>query len=147
LLPTFEAWCRELDDTPVPATVQHDDLTDDNIFVRDSDWVFLDWADASVAHPFASLVYPERHVARTFGVDPEGAQVRRLRDAYLEPWTDLMMRHELSDARRIAVRVAAVGRAVAWRRALAGQSRAALEPYFAGAEARWLRTLLGPEAR
>lgn len=146
LLPTFNTWCCELDDTPVPATVQHDDLTDDNIFVRGPDHVFLDWADASVAHPFASLIYPERHVARTFGVDVESAQIRRLRDAYLEPWTDLMARNELHDARRIAVCVAAVGRAVAWRRALAGQSRSALEPYFASAEARWLRTLLGREA-
>lgn len=47
---------------------------------------FFDWGDASVAHPFTSLLIALRAMADTFGLPPGDPVLRRFRDAYLEPW-------------------------------------------------------------
>jgi hypothetical protein len=44
----------------------------------------------------------------------------QLRDAYLEPWTASHTRAELAAAVPLAMRVAIVGRALSWQRALTG---------------------------
>lgn len=72
---------------PSPAALEHGDLHANNVLVcRGAAWIF-DWEDASVSHPFCSLLV-------TFNMasdDLESAEARRmaarLRDAYLEPWT------------------------------------------------------------
>jgi hypothetical protein len=61
----------------VPATVQHDDLTAGNVFAKDGRVRILDWGDAVIGHPFASLVV----TLRTYD-----GSAQPLRDAYLEPW-------------------------------------------------------------
>ena len=71
----------------VTGSLQHDDLHDANVFVADGRHRFFDWGDASVAHPFLSLLVPLRVAADALGV-PNGDRVLlRLRDAYLEPWS------------------------------------------------------------
>ena len=37
----------------VPPTVVHEEATDGNVFVRDGRVRFIDWAEASVSHPFS----------------------------------------------------------------------------------------------
>lgn len=37
----------------LPETIQHDDLHDGNVFVRDGGYVFFDWGDACITHPFS----------------------------------------------------------------------------------------------
>ena len=39
----------------IPETIQHDDLHDGQIFVRDDRYLLLDWGDACVSHPFFTL--------------------------------------------------------------------------------------------
>jgi aminoglycoside phosphotransferase (APT) family kinase protein len=46
----------------VPETIQHDDLHQFNIYVRDGRPRILDWGDSSVGHPYFSLVATLRHV-------------------------------------------------------------------------------------
>ena len=68
-----------------------------------------------------------------------------LRDAYLEPWTAHYDRADLLDAVRWATRLAKVGRALAWRRALTGANgteRATYAEFVAG----WLRDLLADDS-
>jgi hypothetical protein len=71
----------------VPPSVQHDDLHDANVFVADGRHRFFDWGDASVAHPFLSLLVPLRVAAQRWGCRTGTASLLRLRDAYLEPWS------------------------------------------------------------
>jgi hypothetical protein len=52
-VPGARAAAAALADAAVPVTIQHDDLSPSNALV-DGRW--LDWGDASVAHPFASLL-------------------------------------------------------------------------------------------
>ena len=72
----------------------------------------LDWGDASVAHPFFSLVVTFDYLRD----DPSGLAAgdlwfERLRDAYLEPWGAGLVR--LFD---VAQCVARVARALSWLR-------------------------------
>ncbi len=142
--PEFARCCTELTRLGVAPTLQHDDFHDANVFVRAGEYVFFDWGDAGVAHPFSTLLVVVRGVADRFGVRPEGPEVRRLRDAYLEPWTAAFDRGTLLTACRLAVRVAPVGRALAWQRALAGLPAAALDGYAAAVPG-WLAELLEPD--
>ena len=121
--------------------MQHDDLHDGNVFAGADGYRFFDWGDASVAHPFGTLLVTLRSIAarRGLAADDDPA-LARLRDAYLEPWTD---RYDRADPawRRPAwrSRVAPVSRSLSWRRALdtADPSRAE----YADAVPGWLQEL------
>ncbi|MGW5667551.1 phosphotransferase [Micromonospora sp. NPDC003776] len=116
--PEFAALCRRLAETGIAASIQHDDLHDGNVFVTDAGYRFFDWGDASVAHPFGTLLVTLRSVAYGADLSPDDPALRRLRDAYLEAWTDRCDRATLREAAGLAVRVATVSRALSWRRAL-----------------------------
>lgn len=54
-LPVVEALCAELDAYGIPELLQHDDLHDGQVFVKDGRHLVLDWGDACVSHPFFSM--------------------------------------------------------------------------------------------
>jgi hypothetical protein len=64
-------WCAELADLGIPSTAQHDDLHSGNVFRGEHGYVFIDWADACVSHPFGSLLHPERELASRWKLDPD----------------------------------------------------------------------------
>ena len=78
--------CAELDGHGIGATVQHDDLHMNNVFVKDDALRVLDWGDASIAHPFFSLFETFRFLIEMNRLGPDDPWFARLRDAYLEPW-------------------------------------------------------------
>lgn len=136
LQPRFAGWCDELAAAGVRPTLQHDDLHDNNVFASGA---FFDWGDACFGHPFASLLVVLRSVAFTFELAPGAAELVRLRDAYLEAWTDEHSRTELELLALLATRAGKVSRAVAWQRALRGVE----DPgEHAEAVAGWLEELL-----
>jgi hypothetical protein len=114
------AACRELADGGVPATLQHDDLHDANVFVGDGRYRFFDWGDASVSHPFLSLLVALRMAGRALGLPDGDPGLHRLRDAYLEPWSRYGSPRELRRQCDLALRVAPLARAITWRRILRG---------------------------
>ncbi|MFF5175578.1 phosphotransferase [Micromonospora sp. NPDC000089] len=138
----FARDCRRLAGYGVPATVQHDDLHDGNIFVTGDGYRFFDWGDASIAHPFGTLLVTLRAVAAGFGLPPDAPELGRLREAYLEAWTDRYDRADLREAAALATRVTALSRALSWRRALdtADPERAG----YAEAVPGWLQELFAP---
>ena len=75
---------------------------------------------------------------------PEGApELLRLRDAYLEAWSEEYDRAELREAARLAVRVGSVSRAMSYRRALAQATPAAMAEYGDAVPA-WLLEYYAP---
>ena len=52
----FASLCAELESHGIGATVQHDDLHMNNVYVKGGALRVLDWGDASISHPFFSLV-------------------------------------------------------------------------------------------
>jgi hypothetical protein len=116
--PRFAELCDQLAAYGVPETIQHDDLHHANLYARGSRVRVLDWGDASIAHPFASLVVTFRFLEERTKLPPGHPWFARLRDAYLEPWG-----RDLSDAFALAIRVGSFARAIAYLR-----QRAALPP-------------------
>ncbi|WP_265865841.1 aminoglycoside phosphotransferase family protein [Streptomyces sp. SKN60] len=118
--PRLLDWCAELDTFGIPDSLDHSDLHDGQVLTPAAGrFTFFDWGDAAVAHPFASLLVPARDVRERYG--PES--VTAVRDAYLEPWTELGIGIPLPELRRaatLAVRLAALSRAVSWFRLFPG---------------------------
>ncbi|TDC77578.1 aminoglycoside phosphotransferase family protein [Micromonospora sp. KC606] len=138
----FAGLCRRLVEVGVPVSIQHDDLHDGNVFVADDGYRFFDWGDASVAHPFGTLLVTLRSVAHAHGLDPGDPALLRLRDAYLEAWTARYDRATLRETTRLAMRVTVVSRALSWRRALDTPDPARAE--YADAVPGWLGELFAP---
>jgi hypothetical protein len=141
----FAALCAELSSFGPPETIHHDDFHDGNVFSGNGGYRFFDWGEAGIAHPFCTMVVCLRAVAYRFGLDEAGAEVTRLRDVYLEPWSALM---SSSDARRafgLAQIVGTMCRALTWNRVLTGVPRDAWGE-DAGAVSGWVRDYLGAVA-
>jgi hypothetical protein len=115
LTPTVAQLCEELAAYDLPETIQHDDLHDGNVFVRDGAYVFLDWGDSCVAHPFFTLHVTMRVLAYNLGVEEDAPELERYRDAYLEPWTALRPRADLLRALGPADLLGGIARALAWQ--------------------------------
>jgi hypothetical protein len=114
-----DRWAKteaELAELPVKASVQHGDLHAGNLSVGvDRETRFFDLGDASIAHPFTTMLVPLQ-MARHLGADD--GQLDRLRDGYLEVFTDLAPLPALRRGLEVALRIAALPKATAWDRAL-----------------------------
>jgi hypothetical protein len=86
--PRFAELSQELAAHGLPAAVQHDDLHQRNAFMDGDRPRIVDWGDASLSHPFVSIVAPFRFLEEGNGLSSTDPWFARLRDAYLEPWGD-----------------------------------------------------------
>jgi hypothetical protein len=84
--PRFTELCDELATHALPETIQHDDLHMLNVYRAGDRLRVMDWGDASISHPFVSLVVTFRYLEEVNHLAPDDAWYARLRDAYLEPW-------------------------------------------------------------
>jgi len=89
--------CAELAELGLPASVQHDDLHQWNVFVRGERVAIYDWGDASVGFPLWSWLKPFSALSEA-GIDPEP-----LRAGYLSAWRDFASEHELRRALELAI--------------------------------------------
>jgi hypothetical protein len=107
------------------------DCSGRNIVFADDGYVFYDWSDAAVGHPFLSgtnLVRDARYPIEEAALGPSGvlsplaysgaARERFVRDAYLEPWTVFAPATRLREAFGLAVTLWPVWRAVRAHREL-----------------------------
>jgi hypothetical protein len=115
-LPEVRSLVDRLAAAGIPETIQHDDLHDGQVFIRNGDYLVFDWGDAVVSHPFHTLTVTLRAAAWRLGLEPGGPEIIRLRDAYLEPFG---RPDELAPVVEIAYRTGTLGRALAWDRLVA----------------------------
>jgi hypothetical protein len=130
--PAYEQSCRDLDGAGIPWTIQHDDLHSKNICWAGSakdraagsvaGSRIIDWGDSSIGHPFGTLLATLRAIAHHGNCDVTDPRVRRVRDAYLEPFTAYAPPSELVELADLAQQVGAVARALSWRAALIASS-------------------------
>jgi hypothetical protein len=128
-LPRFAEMCRRLADAHPVHSVQHDDLHHRSVYLDGPAIRILDWGDASIAHPFASLVVTFRFLEERNGLAPDDPWFDRLRDAYLEPWG-----RGLAETFDLAMRVGMVAQLSAWLRhrdAMSPDDRRAFDGQFA----------------
>jgi hypothetical protein len=117
-VPEVATLCGELAAVGIPETVQHDDLHDGNVFVRDGEYLVFDWGDSCISHPFHTLAVTLRAAAWRFELEPGDPRLERMRDAYLEPFGEYGSRDELLAAFATAYRLGTIARALSWYRAV-----------------------------
>ncbi len=116
---TFVSWCERLGAAVAPPSLDHNDLHPWNILVDGAGRVrFYDWGDGVLAHPFASMLVGVGFLRYSRNAAADDPDVLRLRDAYLEAWTDLAPRAELVEELDLACWVAVAARALTWERAM-----------------------------
>jgi hypothetical protein len=110
----FAQLCADVDAESPGASIQHDDLHINGVWIRDDVLRVMDWGDASIGHPFASLYVTFRFLELPDynALAPTDPWFARLRDAYLEPWGGAA----LVPAFERALRVAAFAHPIAWLR-------------------------------
>ena len=108
-LPEIVELCDRLAAFRIPATIQHDDFHDAQVFVRDGRYLLLDWGDACVTHPFFTLSVTLEGVIG-WGLDDveDSVDTEPYRDAYLAGFEG----GALEEAVAIALRLGWVCRAV-----------------------------------
>ena len=140
--------CRELSEVGPPDTFVHDDFHEDHIFATqrpDGSWryVFFDFGDACISHPFVQLVSQPRFAGNRFGLDADPIQ-NKLREFYLSQWRDFRPPAALERALSLALIAGCVVRALTWVNAC-GEHHDALPPglnhAYATGLAFWLRQL------
>jgi Ser/Thr protein kinase RdoA (MazF antagonist) len=121
---SFELLSRDADlltTGPIPLSLEHNDLHDNNAFVPSGDHVgfrFFDFGDAVWAHPFSSLLIPLNVMREEWNAGYDDPRLQRVVDAYLEAWSNLASRAELRELVAPAVRFGRIHRAESYRRLL-----------------------------
>ena len=139
-LPELDAALETLEAGPIPSSVDHGDLHDANVYVGGGGRVF-DWGDATIGHPFASLLIVDVALENRFGLVGDTAEARRLHAAYLEPWSDLAPPAELERIATEAMRLGGAHKALGWVRMLSLMPPAEVGEWQ-DAPSIWLRELL-----
>jgi hypothetical protein len=142
---TVNSWCEKLSAVGGQHSLDHNDLHPWNVLFSRADrrtWVrFYDWGDSVVAHPFASMLVPLGYMRQHLGASLDHPRVLRIRDAYLDAFSDLGSRAELVETLQLACRVGKIARALTWDRAIKAQGYEQAGE-FAGAPLKCLVSLL-----
>lgn len=93
MTPKVHKLCDQIAATGIPAAIDHGDLHTANVFSSGGEYTFFDWGDASVSHPFFSLVVTMRSIAGE--LNSQDPSLEWTRDAYLEPFTRFATTEEL----------------------------------------------------
>jgi hypothetical protein len=133
LEPVLVELCGRLAEGPIPDALVHGDLHLENVARVRGSYVFFDWSDACVAHPFLDLIDIHR---------ADDVVIReRLRDAYLSVWADYASPEELLALWELSSPLASLNQAVSYRHIFA-----AIEPgstqNLEWALPHWLRQVL-----
>ena len=142
--PSVAAEIVEVAALGLPISLSHNDLHGHNAFDSATGLRFFDFADSVAANPLSGLLVPLNEVAYFLGEPaPDDARLRRVADAALEVWSDVVPIDELRAALPAALRLGRLGRAESWRRTaatLAPEDRAE----YAGHAQVWIDMLPDP---
>jgi Phosphotransferase enzyme family len=136
--PLLVALCKQLAASSVPSSIAHGDLHLGNVARTGDSYVFFDWSDACVTHPFLDLIDVFRE---------EDAVTRdALRDAYLRAWVDYGSHDQLLSVWRLAEPLASLNQAVSYRYIASGVAPGTNQE-LDWAIPHWLRNVLAADLR
>ncbi|AHC15396.1 phosphotransferase [Salinispira pacifica] len=118
----LSSFSGQLASAGIPATLHHDDFHDANILVHLKGIHFIDWGEASIAHPFYSLLIMKRSLSYHLKLDSRDPALMRLTDLYLEMWEDYGSKMQLREAFTIAQKLAVINRCFTRNGILSGLS-------------------------
>jgi hypothetical protein len=145
LRPRLVLWCEQLASYGLPETLTHEELHDANVLVQGDRYIYTDWSDSCVGHPFFTLLVTIRAAAHRLKLEEGGPEMKRLRDAYLEPWTTYAPREQLLEAFRLAYKLGMLNRALSWHHGTGSLAMKHKEPY-ADYVPGWLQDFLHEES-
>ncbi len=126
----------------IPPSIDHGDLHDGNIFFDGETLRFFDWGDASLTHPFISLIVPLRVLGNYLGFEPENhPDLEWARQAYFEPWANIYGEDAVTKTWELVLPIGYFQRAMTWFQ-VASASDAADHKEHAAAFVAWLRDFL-----
>jgi hypothetical protein len=138
LVPQLHAMCHALAAYRIPQTLVHGDLHPGNIATRQGTFLFFDWTDGCIAHPFFDLVVMLADAA----VQSDASAVcPRLRDSYLALWTAYEPLPRVQEAWQLAEPLGALHHAVSYQHIVAGLEPTAQHELAWGVSL-WLRRVL-----
>ncbi len=114
MLPMLQEWCAQLEEGNIPLSLHHGDLNSGNVLKKNGAYAFVDWGDASVAHPFFSIRTPLVSVELVLDLPDYDPFTAPVRDAYLNAWSEYAARENIFQTFRIAQRVSEIVTALAW---------------------------------
>jgi len=115
LRPRFTDACLALAAVHLPETLTHEEVHSGNVVVGEAGELLTDWSDASLAHPFLTMLVTLRSAAFWLHVPESHPEVQRLGEVYLEAWAEFASPSELQMAFDLAYRVAMVNRSLSYR--------------------------------
>jgi thiamine kinase-like enzyme len=118
-LPKLAEMCLALGACGVPETLVHGDLHLGNVALRDGKYLFFDWTDACITHPFFDLL--------SIFDDEDRTEEAVLRDEYLRVWEGSTSRELLLEAWALAQPLSDLHQAISYQHILNG-----LEPLARG---------------
>jgi len=130
--PRLKAICGELASYAMPYTLVHGDLHLDNVARPAGNYLFFDWTDGCVAHPFFDTI-------SIFQAEDPSVQAR-LRDSYLGVWAAYEPIERLLEAWRLAKPLCALHQAVSYQHIVATLEDTS-KPEMASGLSYWLRKL------
>ena len=89
--------CARLSQYPVPHTMVHGDLGG-NILIQESGFTYFDWTDICISHPFFEMATISGAYFDESALKDSPDAEARLRNAYLEAWTEYMPMERLIEA-------------------------------------------------
>jgi hypothetical protein len=144
LLPQVRAWAFDVDALGLPACLVHNDLHANNVFATREGMRFFDFGDAVLGHPLSALFVPLNVLRHRLSAAPDDPRLRRVADAALEAWSDVVPVAELRSALPAALRLGRLGRAESWLRVTATLTPSEAAEY--GDSGTWWLAALGDES-
>jgi aminoglycoside phosphotransferase (APT) family kinase protein len=114
----LQAWCDSLSQGNVPNSLHHGDLNSGNVLRRNGKFAFVDWGDASLAHPFSSLRTVLVSVEIVLDLPDYDPATILLRDAYLNAWAKYESPPNLLKTFALAHRCSSLVSTLSWYRSI-----------------------------
>jgi hypothetical protein len=108
----FAELCQRLATYSIPDSLHHNDLHDGNIFIRNGRYLFFDWGDSSISHPFFSMRTVSVSIEYTFGLEENDPLIEEFGRGYLDHWSEFESQENLHKAYDIAKRIWSISTAV-----------------------------------
>jgi hypothetical protein len=102
---------------PIPASIVQQDFRHENLVMSESTYLFYDWSDTVIGHPFFSccrfldFIQHDAHPHDGLSLEERSS---RIADAYLEPWQDLLGQADLRHAFKLSRRLNPLYLAIRW---------------------------------
>jgi hypothetical protein len=115
VIPLVDEICQCLIEYAIPESLHHNDLHDGNIFTSNGQFIFFDWGDSSISHPFFSLRTAFISIENNFGLDEWHPAFDQLSRVYLEPWRKYQTERNLLAAFKLARQLWAISSAIKYK--------------------------------